>query len=69
MSKKELVNDYIDECSPLLDTIVENVFLISAAEEIDGESIDLIFRAFHTIKSNSSIIEESSLGCTIRGEG
>jgi|JYMV01.1.fsa_nt_gi two-component system chemotaxis sensor kinase CheA len=61
MSKKELVNDYIDECSPLLDTIVENVFLISAAEEIDGESIDLIFRAFHTIKSNSSIIEESSL--------
>lgn len=62
MSKRELVNDYIDECTPLLDLIVENVFLISAGGDVnDGDSIDIIFRSFHTIKSNSSIIEEPSL--------
>ena len=62
MSKKEIVNDYISECTPLLDAIVENVFVLSVVDEqAFSDSIDLIFRAFHTIKSNSSIIEEDGL--------
>jgi len=61
MSQIELVNDYISECSPLLDTIVESVFMMMGAGDAKDEYLDKIFRAFHTIKSNSGIIDKSEL--------
>lgn len=61
MSRIELINDYIAECSPLLDRIVESIFAMKVDPE-DGELLDKIFRAFHTIKSNSSIIDQPELG-------
>ena len=60
MSKVELVNDYILECAPLLDKIAESIFTLNA--DPTNETLDVIFRAFHTIKSNSSIIEKPELG-------
>lgn len=61
MSKIELINDYIAECSPLLDRIVESIFALKV-EPGNKELLDKIFRAFHTIKSNSSIIDQPELG-------
>lgn len=61
MSRIELINDYIAECSPLLDRIVESIFALKV-EPQDSQLLDKIFRAFHTIKSNSSIIEQPELG-------
>ena len=61
MSKVELINDYIAECAPLLDTIVESIFALKLEPE-NKAHLDKIFRAFHTIKSNSSIIDRIELG-------
>jgi two-component system chemotaxis sensor kinase CheA len=61
MSRIELINDYIAECSPLLDVIVESIFAIKI-EPDSSQLLDKIFRAFHTIKSNSSIIDQPELG-------
>lgn len=63
MSKLELINDYILECAPLLDTIVESIFSMAGGDEKSKiAELDTIFRAFHTIKSNSGIIDKPQLG-------
>ena len=61
MSKVELINDYIAECSPLLDIIAESMFALKL-EPDNIAHLDNMFRSFHTIKSNSSIIEKVELG-------
>lgn len=61
MSRREIVNDFIQECSPLLDSIVESIFMLKAVPG-DKETLDVIFRCFHTIKSNAGIIDQDQLG-------
>jgi len=51
---KEDISDYLEECSPLLDNIVESMFMMQAGDE---SAVNNALRSFHTIKSNSGIIE------------